>query len=204
MAATKTTRKTTSTKASTKEQAAPTRDITGFAQQAAYAYAGLLNDVVTVAADAPNALPRSPEELSSRVRSGVDQARHSVTTLLDTKATEGREVVDDLRKRPEVAKVTDNLQPVLDQAGNTRSQVKAAVTSVTRTVNAYTQGATTQFGTVAAQGRRALTSLVHVGGAATEAARKQAGNARTQVKAARTSTRKTVDAAVQAGRNLAE
>lgn len=199
MAATKTTTTTTTT-----DRDASTRDITAFARQAVYAYAGLLNDVVTVAVDAPSNVPKSREDLSNRVRNGVDQARTSFTTLLDTKAHEGRKVVEDLRNRPEVTRLTDNLEPVLEQAGNTRSQVKAAATSVSKTVTAYTRGATDQFGTVTAHGKDAVSSLVRIGDTAARAARTQAVNARRQVKAARTSTRKTVDAAVQAGRNLAE
>jgi hypothetical protein len=81
-----------------------------------------------------------------------------LTTLLDNKAAEGRKVAADVKKDTRVKKI-------LEQTGNSRSQVKAAVTSVRKTADV---------------------SLV----AGRSAGRKQAGNASSQVKAAVTSLRR--------------
>lgn len=191
MAATKTT--------TTQAEVTPTR----FAQQAAYAYAGVVKDVVDLAVEAPRHLPQSPTEFGTQVRTGVDKAVAGFSSALEAKANDGRKAIDELRSQPRVEQFTTTIEPVLAQSRNARSQIKAAVTSVTKTVNAAAEGATKQFGTVTEQGKGALTSLGKLGDAATSAARGQAHNARSQVKAARTSTRKTVDAAVEAGRKMA-
>ena len=211
-------KKTTTTKATTARKASPKatqtkaedKDLATFAEQAAWAYAGVLHDVVQLAVDAPKHVPTTREELDKTRDSLVAQLRTSmekvVTTFnarLEAKAVEGRKAADELAKDPRVERVTSTLKPVLDQAGNTRSQVKAAVTSVTKTANVAGEAANKQFGNVTAQAKGAVTSLGKVSDVAVDASRTQAGNARTQVKAATTSTRKTVDAAVEAGKKLA-
>lgn len=199
-----TTTKTTTSTITSRTNAHPVR---AWAEAAVWAYAGVVNDVVSLAVQAPRKLPDSPQELSTKVRTGLDRTVSSVNARLEAKADDGRKAVEDLRSRPEVERVTSSLQPLVDQAHNTRSQLKAALTSVTKTVNAATDGASQQLQTFAEQGKGALTSLGKVGDAASEAARPQAANARSQVRAARTSTRKTVDtavdAAVDAGKDLA-
>lgn len=201
-----------SAKQSTQRQATPVgdKDLATFAEQAAWAYAGLVNEVVSLAVEAPQHLPRNREDLVkaredvvAQVRSNVDAVATSFNARLEARAAAGRKAAEELRKDPRVERVTTSLKPVVHQANNTRSQVKAAVTSVTKTANVAGEAATKQFGNVTSQAKGAVTSLGKVNDVAVEASRKQASNARSQVKAARTSTRKTVDAAVDAGKKLA-
>ncbi len=213
---TTTAQKSAAGKASAKQakdrQATPVedKDFATFAEQAAWAYAGLVTDVVSLAAAAPKHLPSSREELTKTrdevvtgIRSNVHTVAASLNARLEARAAVGRKAAEDLRNDPRVERVTTTLKPVVDQAGNTRSQVKAALTSVSKTANVAGDAATKQFGNVTKQAKGAVTSLGKVNDVALDASRKQASNARSQVKAARTSTRKTIDTAVDAGRKLA-
>lgn len=92
----------------------------------------------------------------------------------DKKAKQGSKVVADLRKDERAQRIETQLNRVLDQAKNTRSQVKAAITSLRRTADV-----------------------------AIEAGREQADTAKSQVKAAATSARKTAGTFVEAGKDLA-
>ncbi|MFP4635138.1 MAG: hypothetical protein ACLFRD_04685 [Nitriliruptoraceae bacterium] len=132
-----------------------------------YALAGVGKDVV----GAVRRLPEQVESLRSedavaklRERLATDAKRYlgTVEQLLERKAADGRQAIGEVTSDERVAKV-------LDQTAATRSQLKAALTSVTRT------------GTVAA-----------------EAASKQAGTAKSQVKAAATSVRKSADTLTEA------
>lgn len=214
----KTTTKATTAKKAPAKKASPKathtkaedKDLATFAEQAAWAYAGVLNDVVHLAVEAPKHVPTTREELHdtreslvAQLRTNMDKVVTTFNARLEAKAVEGRKAADELARDPRVERVTSTLKPVLDQAGNTRSQVKAAVTSVTKTANVAGEAANKQFGNVTAQAKGAVTSLGKVSDVAVDASRKQAGNARSQVKAATTSTRKTVDAAVEAGKKLA-
>ncbi|HSK22544.1 MAG TPA: hypothetical protein VK906_05180 [Egicoccus sp.] len=157
----KTARKKTSTRTSAKrtttrtapKKAAPLteREPKVVLEDAGYAAAGFAHDVVELA----RTLPTRLEKLRATDR---DALLSQLTTLLDSKAAEGRKVAADVKKDTRVKKI-------LEQTGNTRSQVKAAVTSVRKTADV---------------------SLV----AGRSAGRKQAGNATSQVKAAVTSLRR--------------
>lgn len=154
-------KQTAATSARREREPAELLEITG------YALAGVGNDVV----DAVRHLPERFESLRSedavtklRERFAEDAKRYlgTVEQLLERKAVDGRRVVDEVTSDERVAKV-------LDQTAATRSQLKAALTSVTKT------------GTVAA-----------------EAASKQADAAKSQVKAAATSVRKSADTVTEA------
>jgi len=135
------------------------RDPKVLLEDAGYAAAGLAHDVVELARTLPGRLEAvRAEDLRARVNKDVEGLLAQLTTLLDKKAAEGRKVAADVRKDARVARL-------LDQTGNTRSQVKAAVTSVRKTADV----------TVAA-GR--------------SAGRKQAEVAATQLKGATTSLRR--------------
>ena len=114
------------------------------------------------------------KDLRERASKDVDERLATFETRFDSKANAGAERVAELRKDERVARVETAFEPVGDQLKIARSQVKGAVTSVRKTLDA-----------------------------ALEAGRSQADNARSQVKAAATSTRKTVDAVVEAGRDIA-
>lgn len=120
-------------------------------EDAGYAAAGFAHDLVELA----RTLPERLEKLRATDR---DALLAQLTTLLDSKAAEGRKVAKEVQKDTRV-------QKVLEQTGNTRSQVKAAVTSVRKTADV---------------------SLL----AGRTAGRKQAANAQSQVKAAVTSLRR--------------
>lgn len=208
-AAKKTTKKTTARRA---PQPAPLfeREPVVLLETAGYAATSLVSDAIT--------LVRNPERIEShlaslRTRLGKDLERTlaSFTRLVDHRADDGRKVVDNVAKDERVSRV-------LDQTANTRSQLKAAFTSVTRTADVAGEAASKQADTARSQVKGAATSVrtsttqsrTQVKGAATSvrkiadaavhAASKQAPNAASQLKAAATSVRKTagtvVDAAV--------
>lgn len=97
---------------------------------------------------------KAVKEFDSRVK--------TFEKTFDQKAKAGRKVAE-----PQVKKV-------LDQTANSRTQVKAAVTSLRKTADV-----------------------------AVDAAKEQAGNAKVQIKAAATSTKKSADTVADAGRELA-
>lgn len=181
-------KKTPAKQATAKPTTVKDKGLAAFAEQAVWAYAGIVNDVVQLAVEAPKHIPTTREDLAktredlvetgesfvSQIRTNVNNAVVSLNARLEAKAAAGHKAAEQLAKNPRVERVTSTFKPVVDQAGNTRSQVKAAVTS-----------------------------LGKVSDTAVEAGLTQADNARSQVKAAATSTRKTVDAAVDAGRKLA-
>lgn len=114
------------------------------------------------------------KDLRERAANDVDERIAAFEDSFDAKASAGADRVAELRKDERVVRVETAFEPVGDQLKIARSQVKGAVTSVRKTIDA-----------------------------AVEAGRAQAENARSQVKAAATSTRKTVDTAVEAGRSIA-
>lgn len=180
------------------------------AQQAGLAYVGVVSDVVTRATK----VPRTREDATRTARTGIDTAATTFRTNFDERIKDGRIATQHLLERPQVKRVTDTFAPVVKQARSTRSQVKAAVTSVTRTAtkaneaaaeqagNARThvKGAVTSTGkslnTFVASGRKGLDTAV-------ESSREQAGDTVSQVKGAVTSVTTIGDAAVSAGRQQA-
>ncbi|MFA9445527.1 hypothetical protein [Egicoccus sp. AB-alg6-2] len=167
---TTTTAKRSATKAAPKKTVLTAREPKVVLEDAGYAAAGLAHDVVELARALPTRLESvRAEDLRDRVAKDVEGLLGQLTSLLDKKAAEGRKVAADVRSDARVKRI-------LDQTGNTRSQVKAAVTSVRKTADV---------------------SVV----AGRTAGRKQAGNATSQVKAAVTSLRRSgatvADAAVE-------
>ncbi|MDP9023216.1 MAG: hypothetical protein M3N57_11110 [Actinomycetota bacterium] len=150
------------------------RDPKVIAVDTAYVFAGLANNAAQLAGEAVTAARTLPGRIRStdakRTRTDLEKRvrdlRNRLESRFDEKAAEGRTLADDLLKDRRV-------RNVVDQAGNARSQVKAAVTSVRRTA------------------RRSVEA-----GAA--AGRDQAQTARSQTKAAVTSVQKTADAVVEA------
>lgn len=162
----KTAAKTTAAKKTTTKQPAAKplleREPVVLLETAGYAVAGVSRDMVRFARRLPEQVETLRDEdalakLRDRVANDAKRYLSSFEKVVDTKAADGREAIDVVTKDERVSKV-------LDQTSSTRSQLKAALTSVTKT------------GTVAA-----------------EAAAKQADTAKSQVKAAATSTRKSVE-----------
>jgi hypothetical protein len=170
-------------------------------EDAGYAIAGVANDVVEFAKvlpskiqgyrgqlvktadEAPETVKHLAEEAPVKVKSTVADVRTRVTKDLegwvksfeknfDSKAAEGRKVAEQVKKDARV-------QRILDQTGNTRTQLKGALTSVVKTADATVE-------------------------AGRDAGRKQAENALTQVKGAATSVRKSAETVADAAAETAE
>ncbi len=159
---------------------------------AGLAAAGLAGDAVGLAR-------RLPERLES-VRS-ID----ALERLVEAKAEDGRRLLDGLAK-------DDRVSRVLARSANTRSQVKAALTSVGRVgtvaaaaadgqakvARSQVAGARTSVSKATSRVKGAVTSIRRTGDAAIEAAIEQSKVARGQVKGAATSTRRTAATVVDA------
>ncbi len=224
----KTTAKTGAAKKSAKKTAstapnAPSlfeREPAALLETAGYAFAGVSHDVVELARTLPERVEalRNEESLASlRERLGTDAKRYlaSLEQVVDTKAAEGRKVVDDVSKDERVARV-------LDQTAATRSQLKSALTSVTKTADVAAEAAGDQADTARSQVKGAVstlrgsgdeagsavkgavTSVRKVADVAFEAATKQAGTAASQVKGAVTSVRRTAGTVADAATDETE
>lgn len=159
--------KTTATRA-TATPPVTDRDPKVLFEDAGYAAAGLAHDVVELARALPGRLEAvRAEDLRARVNKDVEGLLAQLTTLLDKKAAEGRKVAADVRKDARVARL-------LEQTGNTRSQVKSAVTSVRKTadvtVAAGRSAGRKQAEVAASQLKGAATSLRRSGEAVADAA----------------------------------
>ena len=209
----KTTKKATARKPAAQPVGLLEREPVELLETAGYAATSVVNDVIT--------LVRNPERLETilaafRERLGKDLERtlDSFTRVVDGRAAEGKKVVEIVVKDERVSRV-------LDQTSNTRSQLKAALTSVTKTADVAGEAAGKQAGTARSQVKGATTSVRNstgqarsqVKGAATSvrkiadaayhAASKQAPNAASQLKAAATSVRKTAETVVDAATDTA-
>lgn len=197
----KTTRKATAKKTAARKPAAPPapslreRELKVLLEDAGYATAGIVGDVVEYAKGIPGQLERlrgdaehlvedTPErlkglrdvpekaektlaDLRTRLEKDVERYLASFEKRFDAKAKEGRKLADDVRK-------DERIDRVLTQAGTARSQLKGAFTSVTRTADV-----------------------------AVETAHKQAENVTTQAKATATTARKAVDDTVAKAKGTA-
>jgi hypothetical protein len=239
-AAKKTTRKATAKKTAARKPAAPKtpslreRELKVILEDAGYATAGIVGDVVEyakgiqgrverlrddaehLAEDAPEKIkglrdvPEKAEktlaDLRKRLEKDADRYLTSFGKRFDAKAKEGRKLADDVRK-------DERIDKVLTQAGNARSQLKGAFTSVTKTADVAVETAhkqaenvTTQAKATATTARKAVDETVAKAkgtvtaakGAAEETVKatgEQAEHAKQQTKAAATSVKKTAEAA---------
>jgi hypothetical protein len=142
--------------------------------------------VKNVTETGPATVTRTAQDVRGRLVAELENAIASFETQFDTKAIEGRKLVEALKEDPRVAKL-------LDQTSNTRSQVKAALTSMSRTVEAAVAAGRKQAETASSQVKGATTSVTRTLDVAVGAGRKQADTARSQVKAAATSVRRSAD-----------
>ncbi len=182
-------------------------------ETAGYAATSIVNDVVTLVRN-PDRLETILASLRERLGKDLERTLESFTRVVDGRAAEGKKVIEVVVKDERVSRV-------LDQSSNTRSQLKAALTSVTKTADVAGEAAGEQAKTARIQVKGATTSVRNstdqarsqVKGAATsikkiadvafDAASKQAPNARSQVKAAATSARKTAETVVDAATDTA-
>lgn len=210
-----TTRKSTSTSTAKKPPRLLERDPQLLLEDVGYAAAGVVHDAVEraralpsridtwrgevekAAKDAPERVKDLRTEVPTRVETTVKDVRVRVSKDLqalldgfekrfDGKAADGRRIAEEVRS-------DERVKRVLDQTGNTRSQVKGALTSVVRTGSAATEAGRAQADTATSQIKGAVTSIARTGAVAADAGREQAETAATQVKAAATSTRKSAE-----------
>jgi hypothetical protein len=142
--------------------------------------------VKNVTETAPATVTRSAQDLLDRLVAELETAIASFETTFDAKAVEGRKLAESLKSDSRFAKL-------LDQTASTRAQVKAALTSVTKTLDVAVEAGRKQAGTATSQVKGAGTSVAKIVDVAVEAGRKQAGTATSQVKAAATSLRRSAD-----------
>jgi hypothetical protein len=131
---------------------------------------------VQVEAQVRDLRTKAERELDARrqkVTRELDDRIRTFESSFDQRAEEGRRVTAELQKDQRVARAEEQLKRVLEQTDNTRSQIRAALTSVKRTTEV-----------------------------AREAATKQAETAKSQVKAATTSVKKSAGAVLDAGKEL--
>jgi hypothetical protein len=143
--------------------------------------------VKNVTENAPATVTRTATDVRDRLVAELETAIANFETQFDTKATEGRKLVESMKKDSRVA-------TLLDQSSSSRSQVKAAITSVTKTFVAAFEAGKKQAETATSQVKGATTSVTKTFDVALEAGKKQAGNAVSQVKAAATSLRRSAEA----------
>jgi hypothetical protein len=136
---------------------------------------------------APATVTRTVGDVRGRLVAELESAIAVFEKTFDAKAIEGRKLVESLKSDDRIAKL-------LDQTSSTRSQVKAAVTSVTKTVDVALGAGRKQAETATSQVKGATTSVTKTVDVAVEAGRKQAETAKSQVKAAATSVRKSAEA----------
>jgi hypothetical protein len=221
--------KVTAKKTATRKPAAPKtpslreRELKVLLEDAGYATAGIVGGVVEYARALPGRVERlrddaehlvedAPErfkalrdvpemaeqtlaDLRKRLEKDAKRLEKRFEKRFDAKAKEGRELTDD----------------VLNQAGNARSQLKGAFTSVTRTADVAMETAHDQAERVTTQAKATVTTarkgvdetvskakgtMTAAKGAAEETAKatgEQAENAKQQTKAAATSVGRTAD-----------
>ncbi len=153
--------------------------------------------VTTVREDGPAKVEKTVTDVRAKLVAELEDAVKSFESTFDTRATEGRKLIADLKKDQRVSKF-------LDQTSSTRSQLKAAFTSVTRTGQVAVEAGLKQADTASSQVKGAVTSVGKTAEVTVDAAREQAGNAATQVKAATTSVRKSADTVADAAEAGAE
>jgi hypothetical protein len=207
----KTTRKTAARKTTAKKSApkrapkAPEprlheRDLRTILEDAGYATAGLVVDVVDLAKELPNRLehlraeageapsrlkgvrdvPERVEEtiveLRERLAKDAERYLETFEDRFDAKAKEGRKLADDVRRDERVSKL-------LDQADIARSQLRGALTSVTKTADVAVEIGSEQADRVASQAKATATT-----------AQKAVDDTRSRAKGTVTTARKGVDA----------
>ena len=185
------------------------RELKTILEDAGYATAGLVGDVVELAkglpgriehlrseaGDAPEKLkgvrevPERVEETIGELRERLaKEAERYVETFeqrFDAKAKEGRKIADDVRK-------DDRFGKLLDQADNARSQLRGAFTSVTKTADVAVDSATKQADKVGTQAKATVTT-----------AQKAVDETVSRAKGTVTTARKGVDATVSQAKGTA-
>ena len=212
----------TSAKASTKSTKRPPlrdREPIVVLEDAGYAVTGVLGDVIDLAKDlpsraegfwrqfestakdtpkrikelrteAPSRFESQLTELRERVAKDSDRFLSSFEKAFDSKAAEGRKLADQVKQDERIA-------TLLERTTTSRSQVKAAVTSATKTADVAFDAGKKQLDVARSQAKGAVTSASKTAEKAREASAGQAKNTKSQAKAAATSVKKSADEIVE-------
>lgn len=105
-----------------------------------------------LADEAPAKAKATADDVRSKLIAELEKAIAAFERVFDEHAAEGRKLVTELKKDQRVSRV-------LDQTGNSRSQVKAAVTSVTKTFDVALDAGRKQADVATSQVKAAVTSL---------------------------------------------
>lgn len=216
---------TTTAQASTKSTKRPPlrdREPIVVLEDAGYAVTGVLGDVIDLAKDlpsraegffrqfestakdtpkrikelrteAPTRFESQLTELRERVAKDSDRVLSSFEKIFDSKAAEGRKLADQVKQDERIA-------TLLERTTTSRSQVKAAVTSATKTADVAFEAGKKQLDVARSQAKGAVTSASKTAEKAREASAGQAKNTKSQAKAAATSVKKSADEVVESAR----
>lgn len=119
--------------------------------------------VRTAAEKAPATAKETAEDVRGKLVKELESAIASFEKTFDAKAVEGRKLIDALKKDQRVNRF-------LDQTASTRAQIKAAVTSLTRTAETAVEAGKKQADVATAQLKGAVTSVRKSATAASDAA----------------------------------
>lgn len=136
--------------------------------------------------DAPSKLESQLSELRERVQKDAERLITTFEKTFDSKATEGRKLADQVKQDERIA-------TLLDRTATSRSQVKAALTSATKTADVAIEAGRKQLGVARSQAKGAVTSATKTAEKAREASKDQAENTKSQAKAAATSVKRTAE-----------
>jgi hypothetical protein len=184
-------------------------------EDAGYAVTGVIGDVVDIAKALPDraeSLWRQVETTAKETPKRVESLRSEGPTKLESQwtALRGRLVKEgdrfitsfekvfdgkaaEGRKLAEQVKQDERISTLLERTATSRSQVKAAVTSATKTADVAVEAGKKQLDVARSQAKGAVTAASKAPEKARAAAKPQAEAAKTKAKAAVTSTKKTAD-----------
>lgn len=136
--------------------------------------------------ETPSKLETQLTELRERLAKDTQRLVATFEKGFDAKAAEGRKLADQVKQDERIA-------TLLDRTTTSRSQVKAALTSATKTADVAIDASRKQLGVARSQAKGAVTSATKTAEKAREASKDQAENTKVQATAAATSVKKSAE-----------
>ena len=136
--------------------------------------------------EAPSKLETQLTELRERLAKDTQRLVATFEKGFDAKAAEGRKLADQVKQDERIA-------TLLDRTTTSRSQVKAALTSATKTADGAIEAGRKQLDVARSQAKGAVTSASKTAEKAREASKDLAENTKVQAKAAATSVKKSAE-----------
>jgi hypothetical protein len=172
-------------------------DVVEFAKTLPGRAEGLWRDVEDSAKDAPKRAKELRTQAPTKLESQIAELRERLTKdterllasfekVFDSKAAEGRKLADQVKKDERIA-------TLLERTATSRSQVKAAVTSATKTADVAIEAGRKQLDVARSQAKGAVTAATKAPEKAREASEPQARAAKSQAKAAATSLKRSAE-----------